>query len=118
MEELGPVVVAHGVEALALFVQPVGFEVRVEDAFLAVERPGEVVAFGPEDRAAAAAEQVVAVEQVAEREVVGVRSRTLVVGGRDDERARLPRDVHERRLPGVAVVGGGGDVDLDPGLVE
>ena len=31
---------------------------------------------------------------------------------------RLARDVHERRLPGVAVVGGRGDVDLDAGLVE
>ena len=37
---------------------------------------------------------------------------------RDDERAALARDVHERRLPGVAVVGGRRDVDLDAGLVE
>ena len=37
---------------------------------------------------------------------------------RDDERARLARDVDERRLPRVAVVGGRGDVDLDAGLVE
>jgi hypothetical protein len=37
---------------------------------------------------------------------------------RDDIRAALAGDVDERRLPGVAVVGGRRDVDLDPGLVE
>ena len=40
------------------------------------------------------------------------------MGGGDDERPRLARDVDERRLPGVAVVGGRGDVDLDARLVE
>ena len=42
----------------------------------------------------------------------------MEVGGGDDERPRLARDMDERRLPGVAVVGGRGDVDLDAGLVE
>ena len=37
---------------------------------------------------------------------------------RDDVRAALARDVDERLLPGVAVVGGRRDVDLDAGLVE
>ena len=73
MEQLGPVVVARGVEALALLVEPRRLEVGVEDALLAVERAGEVPAVGAEDRAAAAAEQVVAVEAIAQREVVGIR---------------------------------------------
>ena len=46
-------------------IEPVGLEVGVEDPLLVVERPGEVPAVGAEDRAAAAAEQVVAVEQLA-----------------------------------------------------
>ena len=37
---------------------------------------------------------------------------------RDDEGARLAGDVHEGLLPGVAVVRGRGEVDLDPRLVE
>src|SRR5438132_5768587 len=40
------------------------------------------------------------------------------MAGGDDIRAALTRDVHQRRLPGVAVVGRRGDVDLDAGFVE
>ena len=38
--------------------------------------------------------------------------------GRDDEGARLAREVDERGLPFVRVVRGRGDVDLEPGLVQ
>src|SRR5205814_8154763 len=53
-----------------------------------------------------------------EREVVGVCRLELEVRRRDDVRAALARDVDESLLPGGAVVGGRGDIDLDAGLVE
>ena len=72
MQKFRAVVVAGRVEALALLVEPIGLEIGVEDAFLAVERACEVPAVWAEDRAAAAAEQVVAVEEIVQREVVRV----------------------------------------------
>src|SRR5436309_1139746 len=53
-----------------------------------------------------------------EREVGGVCRLELEVRRRDDVRAALARDVDESLLPGGAVVGGRGDIDLDAGLVE
>ena len=59
-----------------------------------------------------------AVERVAEREVLRIGRGALEVARGDHERARLPRDVDERRLPAVGVVGRRSHVDLDAGLVE
>ena len=49
-EHVGPVVVARGVEALPLLVEPRRIQLGVEDALLVVERPGEVGPVGAEDR--------------------------------------------------------------------
>ena len=51
-------VVAGRVEALPLGRQLRGVEVRVEDALLVVEGPGEVGAVRREDRRAAAAQEI------------------------------------------------------------
>src|SRR5947207_10579699 len=81
-----------------------------------MERAGKVRAVGREDRAAAVAEQVRPRE--VERKTVGIRRCPLEVAWRNDVRAALARDVHERRLPDVTVVCGRCDVDLDTGLVD
>jgi hypothetical protein len=117
-KDVGPVVVPCRVEALALFVEPSGLKLGVQDALLAVERAGEVGAIRRENRAPSAADDVDAVEQLREREVGGVRGGALEVTRADDEGARLAGDVDQRRLPAVAVVGGRGNVDLDAGLIE
>jgi len=77
--------VSGGVEALPLLPESRRVELRVEDPFLAVERPGEVRAVGSEDRAAAAAKHVLALEQRREREVGGVGRGALEVARRDHE---------------------------------
>ena len=105
---------AGRVEALPLGEDPRRVELGVEDPLLAVERPGEVRAVGREDRAAAAADRPGALDLGAQREVVGIRALALEVARRDDVRAALPRQVDERRLPRVAVVCGGRDVELQP----
>src|SRR5919108_1564598 len=117
-QDVGAVVMPGRVEALTFGVEACGIELRVEDAFLVVERPREVRAPGREDRASAAADDVHPVEQPVEREVIGIAARALEVRGRDHERARLPWDVDERRLPRVAVVGRGSDVELDARFIE
>jgi hypothetical protein len=86
-EHIGPVVVADGVEALALLEQSAAIELGVEDPFLVVERPGEVGAVRPENRTAATAQDVGAVELVAEWKVVGVRRGSLEVARADHEGA-------------------------------
>ncbi len=53
-----------------------------------------------------------------QREVVRVARGALEVAGADHVGARLEGDVHERRLPAIAVVRRRGDVDLDARLVE
>ena len=69
-------VVAGGIEPLALLGQALRVEVGVENRLLVVERAGEVGAVRSEDRRAAAAERVEAGDLVAQREVrPGTRSR-------------------------------------------
>src|SRR6478672_1197380 len=118
LEHVGPAVVADRVEALPLGEQLRRVELRVEDSLLVVQRPGEIGAVGREDRTAAAADRPGSLDLGGEREVVGVCVLALEVRRRDDVCAALAGDVDERRLPGIAVVGGRGDVDLDAGLVE
>src|SRR2546430_6141170 len=105
-------------ESLPLGEQARRVELGVEDPSLLVQRAGEVRAVRAEDRTAAVAQQVVALELRREREAVGIRRRALKVAGSDDVGAALAGDVHERRLPLVAVVRRRGDVDLDAGLVQ
>src|SRR5262249_28152507 len=118
LEDVRPAVVAHRVEALPLGQQPPRVEVRVENSLFVVQRPGEVGTVGSEDRAAAVADRSNPLDLGGEREVVGVRRLALERGRRDDVRTALARDVDKRLLPGVAVVGSRGDVDLDTRLVE
>ena len=106
------------VEALPLREKPRRVELRVQDPFLVVQRAGEIGAVGRENGAAAATEQTGAVELRLQREVVGIRGRPLERARRYDVRAALACDMHEGRLPRIAVVGGRGDVDLDAGLVQ
>jgi len=114
LKHVGPAVVADRVEALPLGEQARRVELRVEDPLLAVQRPGEVRAVGSEDRATAAADRPYSLDLGGERKVVGVGRLELEVCRGDDVRPALARDVDERLLPGLAVVGGRGDVDLDP----
>ena len=106
-------VVPGRVEPLALLGEASGIELGIEDPLFVVERPGQIGAVGAEDGAAAAAEDPAPLELVTEREVRRIGLGPLEVARRDHERARLARDVDERRLPGIAVVGGRGDVELD-----
>ena len=111
-------VVTGGIEALPLLGEARRIELGVEDSLLVVERAGEIRAVGTEDRAAAPAEDVAPLELVEKREVRRIRARPLEVARRDHEGPRLAGDVDERRLPGIAVVGRRGDVELDARLVE
>src|SRR4051812_47683005 len=116
-QDVRPVVVPRGIEALALLVEQARLEDRRQDPLLVAQRPREVGARRREDRAAAASDDV-AGDLVQQREVVGVAGLALERSRADHERARLARYVDERRLPRVAVVRGRGEVDLEPGLVE
>src|SRR5439155_25783862 len=59
LKNVRPVVMPRRVEALALFVEPLRVELRVEDPLLVPERAGEVGAVRAENRRAAAAEELV-----------------------------------------------------------
>ena len=76
---------ADRVEALPLLGEARRLELGVEDALLAVQRPREIGAVWPEDRAAATAEHVHPGDLVGEREVGGIRPGPLEVGGSDHE---------------------------------
>src|SRR5438477_625233 len=85
---------------------------RREHPFLVPEWPREVAAVGAEDRGPAAPDQL---RPVGERHVVGVARGALEDAGRDHEAAGLAGDVLDRLVPLLAVVGGRGEVELDPG---
>jgi len=55
LEQIRPVVVPGGIEALARVAKAVGLELGVEDPLLVVQRPGEVAPVRREDRGAATA---------------------------------------------------------------
>src|SRR5437870_544657 len=84
LENVRPVVVPGGVEALPFFVQALWVELRIEDAFLVPERAGEIRAVRAKDRRAAAADQLVS---FGELHVGGVARGALVDAAREDERA-------------------------------
>src|SRR5436190_20387332 len=69
-EHVRAVIVAGRVEPLPLLVEPRRVELGVKDPFLVVEWACEVAAVGREDRTAAAADHVDAVEELSERKVV------------------------------------------------
>src|SRR5215470_16400012 len=114
-EHVGPMVVARRVEALALGEEQLRVELRVEHALLVPERPGEVAPVGPEDRGAAAADELVALGQ---RHVVREARGALEDAAREHEGTGLSRDVAHRVVPHLRVLGGRREVELDAGLVE
>ena len=63
---------AGGVEALSLLVQASRVQFGIEDALLVVKRAGQIRAVRVEDRAAAATDEVDALQQPSEREVLRV----------------------------------------------
>ena len=81
VQHVRPVVMPDRVEPLALGEQARRVKLRVEDAFLVVQRPRQVRPVGSKDRAAAAPQQANALQLSGEREVIGVRKRALEVAG-------------------------------------
>src|SRR3712207_6257677 len=86
-QDVRAVEVPGRIEPLQRFAKVRRLQFRVEDRLLAVDRPREVGAVGCEYRASSAAEHVDPLDQLAQREVLGVGGRPLEVARSDDERA-------------------------------
>ena len=111
LKHIGPRVVADHVKIVLRPHDVTQVQLGVEDAFSIEQRPGDHVAQRRYDHAAPAAHNLRLAGQILDPRQVGrVHRLGHVLVAAEHEAAALARDVAQRGLPGIAAVGGGGQV--------